>query len=329
MINANGRHLKIAVAIMLLALSIITASTLIIVFTRDLKTKKSDHSVSGHNGGSVDILEDQQGAPVTSGDTKFLYGLVSDNAVAVGARDLVDFNEDPRARIGSFDNRAHRNQFLSAIDTMNIDMGRDAANPVTLSYRVLGVITAKERVTFKLNGATGDLDLHLFKDGEDYASMVGQADYFGQGTMNDGTPCVCTGGEEMVGPDDNRRCPPDDQSEPVKPVSRSDPTVKCDHPYRSPQEARVCSADPDILCEERMGTPWGRQHPRYAWGRPGGRMLEEGKPQRRKLCATCVAVGAAVAGGTASSYSSQEITQEAGICRRNMWGQPTCNPNWG
>ena len=70
----------------------------------------------------------------------------------------------------------------------------EGGDPVTLTYRVLGVITAKERVTFKLNGATGELDLHLFKEGEEYASRVGQADYKGEGAMNDGTQCVCPDG---------------------------------------------------------------------------------------------------------------------------------------
>ena len=55
--------------------------------------------------------------------------------------------------------------------------------------------------------------------------------------------------------------------------------------------------------------------------------LEEGKPQRWRPCATCVAVTAAVAGGTASAYES--VAKEAGICRRNLWGQPTCNMRIG
>ena len=180
---------------MLLAFLVQTVpTTLMVIFTRDLKAKLSDSSVSGHNiGGSVDFLADQQGSPVTSGNTLFQFGLVEESAVAVRARDLVNFNEDPRARIGSFANRAHRGQFLSAIDTMSIGFSApEGGDPVTLTYRVLGVIT-QGAATFKLNGATGELD-SLAKEGEEYASRVGQADYKGEGAMNDGTQCVCPDG---------------------------------------------------------------------------------------------------------------------------------------
>ena len=52
----------------------------------------------------------------------------------------------------------------------------------------------------------------------------------------------------------------DAQGKAVKPVSSRDKSVDCERPYMSPQEARLCSADPDIVCAERS-----RRR-----GRPGG-----------------------------------------------------------
>lgn len=288
-VNASGRQITIAVLVMLLAFAISAVSTLLVIFTRDLKAKEAGSVVAQSTfGGNVDYLTDQRGTPVASGTTLFQFDLVSpDSTIPAAAQNLVDFNVDPNARLGVFGNRGHVQAFLATIDTVNIGMGSVDA-PVSFGYRVNGFMTRKNHVTLKMNGATGDLDLHLIKEDDGTVrATIGDENYIGDGFMNDGvTECKREGNDKnkkVVGPDG---------------------IEDCDWPLMSAQEAKVCSASPDVVCAERRAicNVWGQcQMPsRLA---PRGRMLEEEKPQRRRMCATCVAVGVAVAGGAASGIA--------------------------
>ena len=139
------------------------------------------------------------------------------------------------------------------------------------------------------NGATTECKDEDHEDGT-YVSRIGDVLYGGPGSMFDGTECTCDDGLIPRIAPEGALCNPKAPDRP----DRKD----CDRPFQSPQEGRVCGADPDVVCGERR--PGQRPNPGRS---PWGRMLEEGKPQRRKLCATCVAVGAAVAGGVASGVA--------------------------
>jgi hypothetical protein len=182
MINANGRYLKIAVAIMLLALSVITASTLVIVFTRDVhatSTRESD-AVSAQRLGH---LTDQGGKPISSGETLYEFPVVSaDSTVPAAARNLVDYSTDADLAHGVFGDRAHLHAFLATIKSVKLDLGT-IDKPISLGYHVEGYTAENNHVTLKMHGATGDLDLHLLKDEDGtIKSTFGDASYYGNGT---------------------------------------------------------------------------------------------------------------------------------------------------
>ena len=182
MINANTRYLKIAVAIMLLALSIITASTLVIVFTRDThatSTRESD-AVSAQRLGH---LTDQGGKPISSGETLYEFPVVSaDSTVPAAARNLVDYDTDADLAHGVFGDRAHLHAFLATIKSVKLDMGT-IDKPISLGYHVEGYTAENNHVTLKMHGATGDLDLHMLKDEDGtIRSTFGDASYYGNGT---------------------------------------------------------------------------------------------------------------------------------------------------
>ena len=302
MINASSRNVMAAVVVMILAfvVSTVVPTTLLIIFTRDLMTKEAG-SVSAHSaGGAVNYLTDRKGSPITSGNTLYQLDLVVERAgvtnegeITAEAQSFVLFDADPTARLGAFGNRAHMLAFLPTIDTITLAMGT-VDNPVTLEYSVEGFIASKERVTFKMNGATGDLDFHLLSDEGGVWATIGDADYAGPGHMNDGTECT-----------ENQAC---------------------DHKHMSKQEAMVCGQD-GVICQERCSPGPGcsatRRRTPPAFGGPAarraGRMLEEGKSHP---CATCTTVGAAVASGVSSGIKEDKTVsgeRHTGAARGRWW----------